>query len=101
MVVALLIKNEALSFFAVFFLIYGLEQYVSGLKEPYNACFSTSRGPMIIAAYLLRLYYSGKISLFSYITFKMFLLSLTFQISVTIVLTLISFAYFVYFLEVD
>ena len=101
MIVALLIKNEALSFFAVFFLIYGLEQYVSGLRKPYNTCFSVSQGSVNIAAYLLRMYYSGKASLFSYITFKMFLLSLVFQISIIVVLMMVSFVYFVYFLEVD
>ena len=101
MTISLLIKNEALSFFGVFFLIYGLEYYVSGLKKPYNTCFSVSQGSVNIAAYLLRLYYSGKASLFSYITFKMFLLSLVFQISIIVVLMVVSFIYFVYFLEVD
>jgi len=101
MIISLLIKNEALSFFGVFFLIYGLEYYVSGLRKPYNTCFSVSQGSVNIAAYLLRLYYSGKASLFSYVTFKMFLLSLVFQISIIVVLMVVSFVYFVYFLEVD
>ncbi|MHA1721999.1 MAG: ABC transporter permease [Candidatus Baldrarchaeia archaeon] len=101
MTISLLIKNEALSFFGVFFLIYGLEYYVSGLRKPYNTCFSVSHGSVNIAAYLLRMYYSGKASLFSYITFKMFLLSLGFQISIIVILMVVSFVYFVYFLEVD
>lgn len=100
MVISLFIKNEALSFFGFLLLIYGLEYYVFS-KEPYSTYFSISQGSINIAAYLLKSYYSGKVSLFSYITFRMFLLSLLFQISVTIVLMLISFVYFVYFLEVD
>lgn len=101
LVFSLLIKNEALSFFSSFFIVYGLEYYVSGLKKPYNTCFSVSYGSVNIAAYLLKSYYSGKFSMFSNVTFKMFSLSLMFQICVMVFLFLFSLVYFVYFLEVD
>ena len=99
--ISLIIKSNALSAITIFAIFFGFDNITARLDKPYNIIFSLTQGGYNIAKDIISQQNIGLQLLVKGITENTFMATLIFNIGTAAVAFIVSFIYFVYFMEVD
>ncbi len=99
--ISLAIKSNALSAITIFAIFFGIDSIARSLDKPYNIIFSLTQGGYNIAKYIISQQNVGLQLLGKEISESVFMTILALNTGIAITAFIVSFVYFVYFLEVD